>query len=157
MNDLIEMQSQIRKFFLSSKKLRTPEKYIGVELKKIGGLSNVNYIAVVKDMSTNGKIAKVLFRKFGALSEGANHELEKEITNYLAKKGMGPKFLYEEPNGKYRIVEFLDNTITIPRTQGLDPKILNKLFPIINAYSLISYTYKYTIKGDNINFTVISS
>ena len=156
MNNLIEMQSQIRKFFVSSKKLRTPEKYIGVELKKIGGLSNVNYVAVVKDMSTNGKIAKVLFRKFGALSEGANHELETTITNYLAKKGMGPKLLYEEPNGQYRIVEFLENTITIPRSQGLDPKILNKLFPIINAYSFISYTYKYTIKGDNINYTPIN-
>ena len=155
MNDLIEMQNQIRKFFVSSKKLKTPEKYIGVELKKIGGLSNVNYIAVVKDMSTNGKIAQVLFRKFGALSEGVNHELETTIIDYLAKKGIGPKLLYEEPNGKYRIVEYLDGTITIPISKGLDPKFLDKLFPIINAYSLISYTYKYKITGGNISLAPI--
>ena len=155
MNDLIEMQNQIRKFFVSSKKLKTPEKYIGVELKKIGGLSNVNYIAVVKDMSTKGKIAQVLFRKFGALSEGVNHELETTIIDYLAKKGIGPKLLYEEPNGKYRIVEYLDGTITIPISKGLDPKFLDKLFPIINAYSLISYTYKYKITGGNISLAPI--
>ena len=155
MNDLIEIQNQIRKFFVSSKKLKTPEKYIGVELKKIGGLSNVNYIAVVKDMSTNGKIAQVLFRKFGALSEGVNHELETTIIDYLAKKGIGPKLLYEEPNGKYRIVEYLDGTITIPISKGLDPKFLDKLFPIINAYSLISYTYKYKITGGNISLAPI--
>lgn len=155
MNELIEMQNEIRKFFISSKKLRTPEKYIGVQLKKIGGLSNINYIAVVKDMSSNGKIAQVLFRKFGALSEGANHDLETAITQYLAKKGIGPKLLYEEPNGKYRIVEYLEDTITIPRSKGLDPKLLDKLFPIINAYTLISYTYKYKIKGDNISLTQV--
>ena len=54
-------------------------KYLGVELTKIGGLSNVNYIAVVKDISTNEQIAKILYRKFGSLSKGVSHELETTI------------------------------------------------------------------------------
>ena len=156
MNDIVEMQNDVRKFFFVKRKLKTQEKYIGVELKKIGGLSNINYVAVVKDMSTNEKIAKILYRKFGALSEGVNHELETTIIDYLAKKGIGPKLLYEEPNGRYRLVEYLDGTMTIPRNKGLDPKFLDKLIPIINAYTLISYTYKYKVKGESITFTPIN-
>ena len=156
MNDIVEMQSDVRKYFFVKRKLKTQEKYIGVELKKIGGLSNVNYLAVVRDMSTNEKIAKILYRKFGALSEGVNHELETTIIDYLAKKGIGPKLLYEEPNGRYRLVEYLDGTMTIPRNKGLDPKFLDKLIPIINAYTLISYTYKYKVKGESITFTPIN-
>ena len=155
MTDIIEMQNEVRKYFFTKRKMKAQEKYIGVELKKIGGLSNVNYIAVVKDMSTNEKIAQVLYRKFGALSEGVNHELETTVLDYLSKKGIGPKLLYEEPNGKYRLVEYLEGTSTIPRNKGLDPKFLDKLIPIINAYTLISYTYKYKVRGDSIDLIPI--
>jgi len=154
-DDIIEMQKEVRNYFFTKKKVKTQEKYIGVELKKIGGLSNVNYIAVVKDMSSNEKIAKVLYRKFGALSEGVNHELETTVIDYLSKKGIGPKLLYEEPNGKFRIVEYLEGTSTIPRAKGLDSKFLDKLIPIINAYTLISYTYKYKVSGDHITLAPI--
>ena len=154
-DDIVEMQKEIRNYFFTKKKVKTQEKYIGVELKKIGGLSNVNYIAVVKDMSSNEKIAKVLYRKFGALSEGVNHELETTVIDYLSKKGIGPKLLYEEPNGKFRIVEYLEGTSTIPRAKGLDTKFLDKLIPIINAYTLISYTYKYKVSGDHITLAPI--
>ena len=154
-DDIVEMQKEIRNYFFTKKKVKTQEKYIGVELKKIGGLSNVNYIAVVKDMSSNEKIAKVLYRKFGALSEGVNHELEITVIDYLSKKGIGPKLLYEEPNGKFRIIEYLEGTSTIPRAKGLDTKFLDKLIPIINAYTLISYTYKYKVSGDHITLAPI--
>ena len=156
MNDIIEMQNEIRKYFFNKRKQKAQEKYIGVELKKIGGLSNVNYLAVVKDMSTNEIIAKILFRKFGALSEGVNHELETTIIDYLAKKGIGPKLLFEDADGRYRLVEYLEGTMTIPRNKGLDPKLLDKLIPIINAYTLISYTYKYKVRGENITFTQVN-
>ena len=156
MTEIHDMQNDIRRFFFSKRKTKSAnEKYIGVELKKIGGLSNVNYIAVVKDMSTNEKIATILYRKFGALSEGVNHELETTVLEYLAKKGIGPKLIYEEPNGKFRLVEYLDGTMTIPRSKGLDQKFLDKLFPILNAYTLISYTYKYKVRGENISLTPI--
>ena len=116
MEDLSLIQSNIKKYIKSCKDymLTIPEKYIGVSIKKIGGLSNINYSAVVKDMSTNRKIAKVLYRKFGALSDSVNHELEVTIINYLAKRGYGPKLLYEVP-GDYRISEFLVGTTTIPK------------------------------------------
>ena len=155
MSDLIEIQNDIRNFYFSKRKGRSQENYIEVELRKIGGLSNVNYIAVVKDMSTNEKIAHVLYRKFGALSEGVNHELETTVLEFLAKKGIGPKLIYEEPNGKFRIVEYLEGCSTIPRPKGLNTKFLDKLIPIINAYTLISYTYKYSIRDDKIIFSPI--
>ena len=155
MIEALEIQNDIRHFFFSKRKTKSSEKYIGIELKRIGGLSNVNYIAVVRDMSTNEKIATVLYRKFGALSEGVNHELETTIIEYLAKKGIGPKLLYEEPNGKFRLVEYLEGTSTIPRAKGLDSKFLDKLIPIINAYTLISYTYKYKVNEESINLRPI--
>ena len=153
MSDLTSMQNEIKNFYVTHKKLRTPAKYIGIELKKIGGLSNVNYIAVVKDMSTNEKIAQVLYRKFGALSKGVNHDLETTIISYLAKKGIGPKLIYEEPNGNFRLVEYLENTCTIAKIKGFDQKILEKLIPILVSYTDISYTFKYEIRSNKINFT----
>jgi hypothetical protein len=92
MEDISLIQSNIKKYIISNKDymLTIPEKYIGVSIKKIGGLSNINYSADVKDMSTNRKIAKVLYRKFGALSDSVNHELEVTIIKYLAERGYGP-------------------------------------------------------------------
>ena len=97
MEDSITIKNEIKHFYNMQKDIRTQSKNIDIELKKIGGLSNVNYIIVVKDMSTNETI-------FGALSKGVNHELETTIIKYLAKKGIGPKLLYEEPNGNFRLV-----------------------------------------------------
>ena len=155
MNELIDMQNEIRQYYSTRKNIRTPSKYLGVELKRIGGLSNVNYIAVVKDMSTNERIAQILYRKFGALSKGVNHELETTIISYLAKKGVGPKLIYEEPNGNFRLVEYLEGTNTISKIKGLEPKFLDKLVPIIVSYNMISYTYKYEINNNNISLNPV--
>ena len=151
MSDLVSMQNEIKQFYVTKKKLKTPAKYIGIELKKIGGLSNVNYIAVVKDMSTNEKIAQILYRKFGALSKGVNHDLETTIISYLAKKGIGPKLIYEEPNGNFRLVEYLEGTFTIPKRKGLESKFLDKLIPILVSYTDISYTFRYEIRNNKIS------
>ena len=155
MNELVDMQNEIKQFYLARRIIRVPPKYIGVELKKIGGLSNVNYIAVVKDMSTNERIAKILYRKFGALSKGVNHDLEITVINYLAKLGLGPKLIYEEPNGNFRLVEYLEGTSTIPKEKGLEPKLIDKLVPILVSYSNISYTYSYEIKNNKIFLTEV--
>ena len=155
MEDLVEIQKNIKKYIKSIRKRQDiPEKYIGVELKKIGGLSNINYSGIVKDMSTNERIAQVLYRKFGALSESVNHELETTILNYLAKKGYGPK-LYTEVPGDYRISEYLVGTSTIPKEKGLDQNILDKLIDVLNIFTSISYTYKYITNGDNITLTPV--
>ena len=154
MEDKVQIQNNIKKYFKSAKNLAIPEKYIGVELKKIGGLSNVNYSGIVKDMSTNQRIAQVLYRKFGALSESVNHELETTIINYLARRGFGPK-LYTEVPGDYRISEFLIGTSTISKEKELDQDLLDKLIVILNIFTSISYTYKYTTSGDNISLTPV--
>ena len=126
MEDSITIKNEIKHFYNMQKDIRTQSKNIDIELKKIGGLSNVNYIIVVKDMSTNEMIAQILYRKFGALSKGVNHELETTTIKYLSKMGIGPKLLYEEPNGNFRLVEYLEGTNTISRIKGLDPKFLDK-------------------------------
>ena len=148
--DIIQIQNNIKKYYLSTKKIMTiPQKYIGVQLKKIGGLSNVNYSGIIKDMSTNQKIVQVLYRKFGALSESVDHNLEVTIINYLAKKGYGPKLLYEV-EGDYRISEFLVGTNTIPKEKTFDQKLLEKLYVILNSFTSISYCYRYNVSGDDI-------
>ena len=155
MSELVDMQNEIRQYYSTRRNIKTPSKYIGVELKKIGGLSNINYIAVVKDMSTNERIAQILYRKFGALSKSVNHELETTIISYLAKKGIGPKLIYEEPDGSFRLVEYLEGTSTISKIKGLEPKFLDKLIPIIVSYNMISYTYKYEIQNNKISLNPI--
>ena len=148
--DLSKIQKDVKQYFISTRKyLIIPEKYIGVQVKKIGGLSNINYSIIIKDMSTNQKFAHVLYRKFGALSESVNHDLETTIINYLAEKGYGPKLLYEVP-GDYRISEFLIGTTTIPKEKTFDQNLLDKLYVILNLFTSISYTYQYKVNGDNI-------
>ena len=155
MEDSITIKNEIKHFYNMQKDIRTQSKNIDIELKKIGGLSNVNYIIVVKDMSTNETIAQILYRKFGALSKGVNHELETTIIKYLAKKGIGPKLLYEEPNGNFRLVEYLEGTNTISRIKGLDPKFLDKLILILISYNKISYIYKYEITKNKISMNPV--
>ena len=155
MEDSITIKNEIKHFYNMQKDIRTQSKNIDIELKKIGGLSNVNYIIVVKDMSTNETIAQILYRKFGALSKGVNHELETTIIKFLAKKGIGPKLLYEEPNGNFRLVEYLEGTNTISRIKGLDPKFLDKLIPILVSYNKISYIYKYEITKNKISMNPV--
>ena len=155
MEDSITIKNEIKHFYNMQKDIRTQSKNIDIELKKIGGLSNVNYIIVVKDMSTNETIAQILYRKFGALSKGVNHELETTIIKFLAKKGIGPKLLYEETNGNFRLVEYLEGTNTISRIKGLDPKFLDKLIPILVSYNKISYIYKYEITKNKISMNPV--
>ena len=104
-------------------------------------------------MSTNERIAQVLYRKFGRLSKGVNHELEISIISYLAKKGIGPNLIYEEPNGNFRLVEYLEGTNTISKIKGLKPKFIDKLVPILITYNMLSYTYLYEIKNNKVFLT----
>ena len=87
MEDLIAIKNEIKQYYKMQKDNRTQTENMDIELKKIGGLSNINYIIVVKDMSTNETIAQILYRKFGALSKGVNHELETTIIKFTLKKG----------------------------------------------------------------------
>ena len=153
MEDIVQMQNDIKKYIIQSKKTKVPVKYIGIEMKVIGGLSNVNYIGIIKNMSTNEKILQVIYRKFGALSDCVNHVLEASLIDYLAKKGIGPKLFYEDPSGSYRIIEFIEGAYNIERPKGLENSIMSKIYPILNSYCLFSYTYKYNIRYEKISLT----
>ena len=153
MQDLVQMQNDIKKYIFQNKKTKIPKKNIEVEMRVIGGLSNTNYIGIIKNMSTNEKILQVIYRKFGALSDCVNHVLEASLIDYLAKKGIGPKLFYEDPSGSYRIIEFIEGAYNIERPKGLENSIMSKIYPILNSYCLFSYTYKYNIRDEKISLT----
>lgn len=153
MQDLVQMQNDIKKYIYQNKKMKIPRKNIDVEMRVIGGLSNTNYIGIIKNMSTNEKILQVIYRKFGALSDCVNHVLEASLIDYLAKKGIGPKLFYEDPSGSYRIIEFIEGAYNIERPKGLENSIMSKIYPILNSYCLFSYTYKYNIRDEKISLT----
>jgi len=157
MEDTAQIKNHIKKYIKTDKNLGKdiPEKYIGVQLQKIGGNSNNNYSVVIHDLSTNQNITQVLYRKFGALSDSVNHELETTIINYLAEKGYGPKIYYEVP-GDYRISEFLEDTTTIPKEDSLNQQIIDKLSSILRIFTSISYTYRYVTNGDDISLTKVN-
>ena len=75
---------------------------IEVDLKRVGGLSNWNYVCTIKD---NDKETKVIFRKFGEGSDCVDYELETNIIEKLSKEGLGPKILKQNVSKKYRISE----------------------------------------------------
>ena len=93
--EISEIKENIKKYIIYTKKFNIEEKNIEIELIKIGGFSNVNYKAIIKNITTNDIIEQVFYRKFiskfGCLSDSINHELESKITKYLAEKGYGPK------------------------------------------------------------------
>ena len=152
--DQNKVQSNIRTFIMKYyKALNLPEKYIGIQLKNIGGLSNVNFMATVKNMSNNQRICMLIFRKFGAASDCVDHNLETVIMNYLANHGKGPKSLEMNPTEGYRISEFIPNSMNIPIKDTFNPIYLSQLNKILNVYNMFSYTYKYKIDGYQITKT----
>lgn len=155
MTDEESIKSIVRKFAIKFyKNIRVTEKYVGVAIKSLGGLSNVNYIATIKDMTNNRKIGQLMFRKYGAISDCVDHVLEAKITSYLGKEGIGPNS-YEEGES-YRIAEYLDNTLNIEREKTFDNGILSSIYEILNLYNLFSYTYKFNVNGDKLFLKIIN-
>ena len=48
-----KIKSNIKKYILSSPKYDNKKDHINIELKRIGGYSNLNYMGIIKDSSTN--------------------------------------------------------------------------------------------------------
>ena len=155
MEDFDTIKSNIRQYILRKHKIQLPEKFLGVHLESLGGLSNTNYVATITNKTTNERIGQILYRKFGEISDVVDRDLETMIINDLAQKGIGPKIYEKDPNGKYRIDEYLSNTSPIPKKDEFDPLVLSQINQIVNNYSLIINVYKYNISGDNINFTIV--
>ena len=153
-----EIKNNIKKYISSSKKYKISKELIEIDLIKIGGYSNFNYRGIIKNISTNEIIEQIFYRKygskFGALTESVNHDIESLITEYLAKKGYGPKLLFKIEND-CSISEFLIDTITLPIEKCFDKDIIEQLCNILNYFTLMSYSYKFTIDGDNLSLIPI--
>lgn len=157
MSDLEDYKAIVRQFALGyyRRLKKYTDKYVGVSLLNIGGLSNTNYIATIKDMTNNQRIAQVIFRKFGAISDCVDHVLEANIINYLSDNDFGPKSLQEGYPANYRISELIENAENIEKEKTFDQSILDSIYQILNFYNMFSYTFKYNVKNDKIFFTVV--
>ncbi len=155
MEDFETIKSNIRSYIINEKKIQLPEKAIEINLKSLGGLSNINYVATITNSTTNEMIDQILYRKFGEISDVVDRDLETMIINDLSIKGLGPKIYEKDKNGKYRIDEYLSNTSPIQKKDEFAPIVINQINQIVNNYSLIINIYKYHISGDDINFSII--
>ena len=155
MEDFETIKSNIRSYIINEKKIQLPEKVIEINLKSLGGLSNINYVATITNSTTNEMIDQILYRKFGEISDVVDRDLETMIINDLSIKGLGPKIYEKDKNGKYRIDEYLSNTSPIQKKDEFAPIVINQINQIVNNYSLIINIYKYHISGDDINFSII--
>lgn len=148
-----KIKSNIKKYILSSPKYDNKKDHINIELKRIGGYSNLNYMGIIKDSSTNEIIEHIFYRqycsKFGCLSDSINHEQESKITKYLSEKNYGPKILFEEKNN-FCISEFLTNTQSLPPEKYYDENITEQLCTILNYFTTFSHIYKYEINDGKI-------
>ena len=153
MEDIEQIKENIQKYISSSKNYSTKKQNINIEVKKIGGFSNLNYMGIIKDSSTNEIIEHIFYRqyccKFGCLSDSINHEQESKIAQLLAEKNYGPKILYEEKN-IFRISEFIVNTKSLPIEKYYDENIIEQLCTILNYFNSFSPICKYEINNNNI-------
>ena len=60
MEDIERIKKNIEKYISSSNKYTIKKNNINIELKKTGGLSNLNYIGIIKDSSTNEILEYIL-------------------------------------------------------------------------------------------------
>ena len=154
MNHIQKIKTNIKKYIASSDKYKTlNQNNIDIELTKIGGYSNMNYMGIIKDISTNDIIEYIFYRefcsKFGPLSASVDHEQESKITKFLSQKDYGPKLLYEIKDN-FTISEFLINTRTLPLEKYFDKNIVEQLCSILNYFISFSYIYKYKITDNGI-------
>jgi thiamine kinase-like enzyme len=155
MEDFDKIKSNITNYVIKKYNIQLPEKYIGVHLESVGGLSNTNYVATITNKTTNERIGQILYRKYGEISDVVDRDLETMIINDLAQKGVGPKIYQKDPNGKYRIDEYIANTSPIDKKDEFDPLVIKQVIQIVNNYNLIMNVYKYNINNDKINVSIV--
>ena len=95
------IKSNLRKYIQKFYHINISTKYIGVTLKNLGGLSNINFVATITNKSTNERICIILYRHFGEISDVVDRDLETMIIEQLANKGIGPKIYYNDPNKNF--------------------------------------------------------
>ena len=120
---------------------------ININFQKLGGGLNKNYLIKIENKEKN-EMHKFFFRMPNKLmnDEAFDRKKEVEIIKKLGEMGYGPKLLdFDYKNEKYRIDEYLDDTIDLPHEMIFDENIINNLIVIINKYSQISDIYQYEI------------
>jgi hypothetical protein len=128
-------------------------KDISITFKNLGGGMNKNYLIKIENKENN-KTKKIFFRYFGDLiSSYFDRKREAQIIKILGENGYGPKLLeYDYKNEKYRIDEFIDDSIELTHDKLFNENILKDLIIILNKYSQLSDIYKYElIKENNTN------
>ena len=160
MEDIEQIKRNIEKYISSSEKYNKKKDNIDIEIKKIGGLSNLNYMGIIKDSSSNEILEHIFYRqycsKFGCLSDSINHEQESKIAQYLSEKKYGPKILFEEKD-IFSISEFIINTQSLPREKYYDENIIEQLCTILNYFTTFSHICKYEINNDSIKLIQIDN
>jgi thiamine kinase-like enzyme len=142
------IKSKIKSFIINSYNIE--EKYFEISLKNLGGLSNKNFIVTITNKTTKEIIDQILYRKFGEISDVVERDLETMIINQLSKIGIAPKIYEIDPNGNFRIEQYLSNTSPIKKIEEFDNHIINQIIHILNNFSLIANVYKYEILNNKI-------
>ena len=141
----------IRKYLLKNKDIYKIKeiKKINISFKRLGGGMNKNYLIKI-ETEENGEKYEFFFRCFDKLINDAfDRKKEAEIIKSLGEVGYGPKLLdFDYQNERYRIDEYLSNSIELPSEQIFNENILNDLIIILNYYSKISDIYKYEINEE---------
>jgi thiamine kinase-like enzyme len=142
------IKSKIKSFIINSYNIE--EKYFEISLKNLGGLSNKNFIVTITNKTTKEIIDQILYRKFGEISDVVERDLETMIINQLSEIGIAPKIYEIDPNGNFRIEQYLSNTSPIKKIEEFDNHIINQIIHILNNFSLIANVYKYEILNNKI-------
>ena len=150
------IKSNLRKYVQKFYHINISTKYIGVTLKNLGGLSNINFVATITNKSTNERICIILYRHFGEISDVVDRDLETMIIEQLANKGIGPKIYYNDPNNKFRLNEYLEDTIPISKEDEFNPVVIDQIINIVINYSLITNLYKYNITNGIMNYSIVN-
>ena len=124
---------------------RVRQKY-DIIIEEIQSLSNFNYHILIFDRETKEKTFDMLYRKFGEISDCVDRKLEATIMNRLSETEQTPKIYFEDPNGSYRLEEFLCGTSPLESETQFKSDILDQIIEICISYSLISsiFTFKLT-------------
>ena len=143
-----KIKTKIKSFIINSYNIE--EKYFEISLKNLGGLSNKNFIVTITNKTTKEIIDQILYRKFGEISDVVERDLETMIINQLSEIGIAPKIYEIDPNGNFRIEQYLSNTSPIKKIEEFDNHIINQIIHILNNFSLIANVYKYEILNNKI-------
>lgn len=151
MEDLEIVKSNINDYARKHLKIGSDQTLndVSMNIKKLDGLSNINYHVIISNKTTNEILSQIVYRKFGEISEIVDRDLETMIIKSLSDKGIGPKIFERDPKKMFRIDEFMVDTIPIPDDLKFESKTLDQIIRICVSYSAISNVCEYKTMYDS--------